>query len=228
MILSIHIADVPAHTAATALARPPRPGRVAGLRYGTTVLTAPLSPHLLPVPRLGRVGLIGAWDCDEDVDRFLADDRLAAIFAGGFQARMRAVHAFGSFAPLDGLVGEDPDIGGQEPAGVLTIGRLRLRQTVRFLRASAAAEGLAASSAGMIAATGLARPPRLVSTFSLWRGKQAMRAYAGGGEGPAHRDAVRAHAARSFHHEAAFIRLRPYAIEGALDGVELVSEHTAA
>jgi hypothetical protein len=228
MILTIHIAEVSAREAAVALARPPRPGEVAGLRYATTVITAPLGPRLLPAPRLGRIGLIAAWDADEQLAGFLAGDPRARPFAGGFHARMRAVHEFGSFAPLEGLLGAEPDIGEDELAAVLTIGRLRVSQGVRFLRASAAAEALATRSPGMLAATGLARPPGLVSTFSLWRGKRAMRAYAAGGDGPAHRDAVRAHAARPFHHESAFIRLRPYAIEGVLDGEQPVLEHAAA
>jgi hypothetical protein len=210
------------------LARRPKPGSVGGLRYGETVLTAPLGPRLLPVPRVGRVGLIAAWDGEEQLDEFLERDPLARVLAGGFHARMRAVHVFGSFAPLDGLLGEDPDIDDEELAAVLTIGRLRLSQTLRFLRASAEAEGLATQSPGMVAATGLARPPRLVSTFSLWRGKRAMRAYAGGSEGPGHREAVRAHSQRPFHHESAFIRLRPYRIEGALDGAEPILDRAAA
>jgi hypothetical protein len=228
MILSIHIADLPARSAASMLLRPPRPARVAGLRWGATVLTAPLGPRLLPAPRPGRVGLIAAWDGDAQLQRFLERDAIAAAFAGGFHARMRAVHTFGSFAPLEGLLADEPDIGEEEPAAVLTIGRLRLGETLRFLRASAAAEGLATSSPGLVAAMGLARPPRLVSTFSLWRGKRAMRSYASGGDGPAHRDAVRAHAVRPFHHESAFIRLRPYVIAGTLEGAEPALQGAAA
>ena len=105
-----------------------------------------------------------------------------------------------------------------EPAAVLTIGRLRLSQTVRFLEASAAAESLAVSDPALLAATGLARPPALVATFSLWRHTAAMRAYAQGDADPRHRAAVQAHAARPFHHESAFIRFRPYAAVGNWDG----------
>jgi hypothetical protein len=41
-----------------------------------------------------------------------------------------------------------------------------------------------------------------------------MRAYAGGPSGAEHRDAVKAHAERPFHHASAFIRFRPYGAEG--------------
>ena len=229
MILSIHIADVGPGKGASALARPPRPGSTAGLRYATTTVTARLGSRLLPAPTLGRIGLISAWESNQDLDEFLAGGPLGESLAGGFHARMRAVHVYGSFAPLDGLLADgEPDIADDEPAAVLTIGRLRLSQAFRFLRASAGAEALAVASPGMIAATGLARPPHLVATFSLWRGRRAMRAYAGGEEGSGHRDAVRAHAARPFHHESAFIRLRPFLIEGSLDGNEPLEGQPAA
>jgi hypothetical protein len=72
----------------------------------------------------------------------------------------------------------------------------------------------------LLAATALARPPRLVATFSLWRTAASMRAYAYGETGEAHRDASRAHGARPFHHESAFVRFRPYAALGAWDGLD--------
>jgi hypothetical protein len=58
-------------------------------------------------------------------------------------------------------------MGGDEPAAVLTLGRLRPTQTLRFLKASAAAEGLALRERALLASTALARPPSLVATFSL-------------------------------------------------------------
>jgi hypothetical protein len=220
VILSVQIADLGRRKALLALARPPRAGSVPGLRYAATTLAAPLSERLLPAPASGRLALIAAWEDDAALERFLASHPLAAHLSGGFQARMRAVHLFGAFAPLAGLLGDEPAMDDEEPVAVLTIGRLRLTQAVRFLRASAAAEGLALRSPALLAASGLARPPGLVATFSLWRSKAAMRAYAGGHDGPGHRDAALAHAARPFHHEAAFFRLRPYHLQGGWEGRE--------
>jgi hypothetical protein len=105
-----------------------------------------------------------------------------------------------------------------EPAAILTIGRLRPTQTFRFLRATAHAEDLVVRDPAVLACTGLARPPALVATFSLWRSTGAMRAYARGELEPGHRAAVHAHAARPFHRESAFVRFRPYRAEGSWDG----------
>jgi len=70
----------------------------------------------------------------------------------------------------------------------------------------------------MIASTGLARPPRLVSTFSIWRNVAAMRAYARGSSDGGHPRATKTDRANPFHHESAFIRFRPYASQGNWDG----------
>ena len=88
---------------------------------------------------------------------------------------------------------------------------------MRFLRASARAEGAAVEAAGLIWATGLARPP-FVATCSLWQTTAALSAYAYGKREPAHPDAIAAHELEPFHHQSAFIRFRPYGSEGNLHG----------
>lgn len=83
--------------------------------------------------------------------------------------------------------------------------------------ASTPAESEAVSHPALLASTALARPPRLVSTFSLWRSAAEMRDYAtraGGG----HAAAVRNDGERPFHHESAFIRFRPYSSRGTWEG----------
>jgi hypothetical protein len=85
------------------------------------------------------------------------------------------------------------------------------------LRVSAAAEGRVLEAPGLIWATGLARPP-FVSTCSLWESTKALSSYAFGRAEPAHANAIAEDQAKAFHHQSAFIRFRPYASEGRLDG----------
>jgi hypothetical protein len=218
VIASFHIADVGKLAGLRLLRLRPSRHDIPGLHYGVLAVTAPLSERLLPRPDAGRVALIAAWDDDGALDRFLSEHPLAHALAGGWRTRLQATHIFGAWPPLDGLAGEQPPIATNEPVAALTIGRLRLSQARRFLKAGAAAERLAVRDEAMLRGTGLARPPGLVATFSLWQSIGAMRAYAGGPSGPEHRDAVKAHAARPFHHASAFIRLRPYAAEGEWNG----------
>lgn len=220
MILSAHIADVGALAGVKLQRAKLSRADLPGLRYAQMTVAAPLGAGLLPRPNPTRVGLIAGWEDDSALDRFLADHPLARALADGWRVRLQPTRIWGSWSPLPDLLEREQPMDELEPAAVLTIGRLRLTQTIRFLRASAAAEELALREPAMVAATGLARAPNLVATFSLWSATGAMRAYARGTSEPAHAVAVEAHKRRAFHHESAFIRFRPYDAHGSWDGVD--------
>jgi hypothetical protein len=228
VIASFHTADVGKLTAAKLLAQRPRSEACPGLRYAVLTTTAPLSEQMLPRLNLGRVALVAAWQDERALERFLAEDRLAAKLKDGWRVRLQPTHVFGEWPPLAGLVQEPVAMDPEEPAAALTIGRLRLTQGGRFLAAGAAAERLVVADPELLQGTGLARPPGLVATFSLWRTVRAMRAYAGGVSGGGHRAAVKAHAERPFHHASAFIRFRPYGAVGEWNGESLLADDLAA
>ena len=219
MIVSVHLAEVGRPTALRLLRTKLDPAEVRGLRYAVMTTTAPLGGHLPPRPNLGDVGLIAAWEEESAVEEFLTAHRLAKRLAHGWRVRLRPTRIYGAWPQVpDLLAGGEEAMEEGEPAAVLTIGRLRLTQTIRFLKASAKAEELAVRNPALLASTGLARPPGLVGTFSLWRSVPAMREYVEGAVGPGHRAAIRAHAARPFHHSSAFVRFRPYGAEGLWEG----------
>ncbi len=225
MIASFHLAEVGKLAGLRLLGRATPSDLTPGLRYAALTAASPLDANRLPRPDPGRVALIAAWDDDDAIDRFLGAHPLAQALRGGWHTRLAPTHIFGAFPPLDGLVADAPPaMDDQEPAAALTIGRLRLSQAPRFLKASAGAERLAVRDQSMLRGTGLARPPGLVATFSLWRTTCEMRAYAGGRSGGEHRDAVKDHAKRPFHHVSAFIRFRPYGAEGEWDGENPLAE----
>jgi hypothetical protein len=223
MIVSLHLADVGPGSAAAVLLRPPRPGAVPGLTYAETTATAPLGAPLLPPTQLGRVGLIAAWEDDGALDRFLRSHPVAARFAGGWMTRLQPLRVSGAWAGMPGLPAKALPVDDSEPVGVLTLGRLRLLRTGPFRRSAVPAESDAIADGALLAGTGLARPPRLVATFSLWRSAAAMRAYAYDRDGT-HQAAVNADRAKPFHHESAFVRFRPYASEGSWDGRDPLAE----
>src|SRR5436190_39221 len=143
---------------------------------------------------------------------------LAHALAGGWHVRLQPLRAWGAWRALPRLPGPAFDGDGPDPVAALTLGRVRPGRLVPFLRASARAEGEAVANPEMLAGTALARPPRLVCTFSLWRTARAMRAYVQGDHAAGHPRAVAEHLRRPFHRESVFVRLRPYAARGAWDG----------
>lgn len=199
------------------LLRPPKPAREPGLVYAETTTTALLGAPLLPPRQLGRTGMIAAWEDDASLDDFCHRHPVGRRFAGGWQVRLQPLRVFGAWAGMPGLPAQALPVDDEEPVAVLTLGRLRLRRIAAFRRSAAPAEADAIESPALLAGTGLARPPRLVATFSLWRSAAAMREYATGADGT-HHAAVQADRAQPFHHESAFVRFRPYASRGSWDG----------
>lgn len=216
MIVSLHLADLDLRSALRFLRRPPRPADVEGLTYAEALTRAPLGEGLLPRPNPRKIGLLAAWEDEAALDRFHASAPLAARLAGGWELRMRPVHVFGAWAGMPGLGEERGELGEDEPVAALTLGRVRPRRVVPFLRAAAGAEAAAVASPGLLASTGLGRPP-LVSTFSIWRSLAAMKEYAFSQAG-AHQAAVGVDRGRPFHRESAFVRFRPLASSGSWDG----------
>lgn len=218
MILSIHICDLDLRAAARVLRQPPQPAEVAGLEYAETLITAPLSGSLLPSPRLRPTAMFAAWESDEAFAAFGESHPLARQLAPGWQVRLQPLHVYGEWPGLRGLPKGEIEVGDEEPVAAITLGRPRTRRLPAFLKASARAEAEAVVNPDMIASTGLARPPRLVSTFSIWRNVAAMRAYVRDNSDGGHPRATKTDRANPFHHESAFIRFRPYASQGNWDG----------
>jgi hypothetical protein len=218
MIVSVHLADVGTLKAQRLLFQRLDPAAIPGMTYGEPTMTGPLGKRP-PRPRLGRLGLIAAWDDDTAIDRFLADHPFGRQIAAGWHVRLEPRRCFGSWAGMPRLPKKELPMDDDEPAVALTLGRLRVLRTRPFLKASGPAERDAVHNPAIVAVTGLTRPalPRLVSTFSVWRSAGAMREYAFGKDGP-HQAAVRADRVRPFQHEQAFVRFRPLASQGSWDG----------
>jgi hypothetical protein len=216
MLASVHIADLGPRHALPLVAK--RPSRITapGLRHAELALAAPLSGSLRPAPQLGRVAFVGFWDDDAALDRFLTSSEIARALAGGWSVRLEPLRAWGAWPGLPDDLPKARNIEHDGPVGVLTMGRVKVTRLVPFLRASAKAEAQVVDAPGLVWATGLARPP-FVSTCSLWESSDAARAYAFE-RGVAHNDAIATGRAKPFHHREAFIRFRPYASTGHLDG----------
>lgn len=224
MILSLHVGDVGVGSAVRAMWRRPRPGEIDGLRSTETGLCAPFDGKSMPSPK--RLALIAAWDDDVALDRFLDGHALADTLAAGWRVRLAPLQASeGPWSTIRGLGEPVVETDDDAPVAVVTLGRLRLRRVMSFFRANSGAEKLLAQQDAVLFATGIARPPRFVSTFSLWRTAREMKDYAYGRAGPGHLAAIEAHRREPFHHESIFARFRPYGAEGTIDGREPLAAH---
>jgi hypothetical protein len=225
-IASVHLADVSARRALAVLRKAPSAASAPGLRHANVAVAAQLRMSSVTAPQFRRVALIAFWDDDDALDRFLDTHALGAALTGGWHARLEPLRAWGAWPGLPADTPSTRNVDTHGPAAVLTLGRLRSSQTVRFFRTSARAERAAREAPGLTWATALARPP-FVATCSLWQSTQALSAYAFG-RTPAHPDAIAADKAKPFHHQSAFIRFRPYDSSGSLGGKNPLSERWMA
>jgi len=217
MMASVHVSDVGVAKAITTLALASRLRHVEGLRHANVGIAAPLSRSPLRRPQPGRLGLVAFWDSDEALTAFETSHPLAKSFNGGWSARLAPLRAFGHWPGLADDVARSRAVDDDVPVVVVTLGRLRMSQAPRFFRTSARAEGAAIEAPGLLWATALALPP-FVCTVSVWRSARESATYAYAHADAAHPAAIAADRRKAFHHEEAFVRFRPLAVRGALNG----------
>ncbi len=229
MIVSVNIATLGIRHGLGMVAKPPRPASVPGLRHADIGVTAPLSGSLRKSPNFGRIALVGFWDDEASLDAFLANDQRAQHLTGGLAARLTPLRAHGTWPGLDADVAKTRAVDNDGPVVVLTLGRFRVSQALRFFRASAKAEAAVSTADGLIWATGLARPP-FVGTCSLWESSDAARNYAYDASGSVapHPHAIQQGNAKPFHKREVFIRLRPISVSGSLTGKNPLAPEQAA
>jgi heme-degrading monooxygenase HmoA len=217
MIVSVNVADVGTARAMLLLAHPPRPRSTAGLLHADVGAASPLRRSNVPHPQPGRVGLIGFWETDDDVERFAASHPFARAMAGGWQVRLRPIRGWGTWPGLPPGVPRSRAVTSAGPVVVLTLARTRMTGLRRFLAANLPAERLVCRSPGFVWATALVRPPFFASC-SLWESADAAVDFAYGHHESVHLDAIGADRIRPFHHREAFVRFLPLTSHGGLGG----------
>lgn len=224
MIHSFHLAELPARATAAAMARPPTPSSNGGLQHAECLAMmrfgAPtVSPQRL---QLGHFAMFAQWDDEEALDRFLTDHDLGRRLADGWHVRLQYLRRYGSIAAL----GELPRVAGEwsedEPIVAVTVARLKFPQVPRFLRWGKPVEMLVADHPGTTFSTGAHRPPRTISTFSIWRSVRDMTDMVHGRSDvprpEVHEVAMAEQRRKDFHHESAFMRFRPLSQHGLWQG----------
>jgi hypothetical protein len=220
---TFHLAEVPPQVGARALVRPPS-ATVPGLDHAECLslmrLGAPtISPDRL---QLRRLAVFAQWRDESAVERFLERDGLGRALAAGWHVRLEFLRRWSTLAALPGLPVRAGGWQQDEPVVAVTLARVRLAEVPRFLRWGKPVERLVRDHPGVTLAHAAVRPPRTISTFSVWRTVQEMEAMVHGrsavpGAGR-HVDAMGERERRDFHHEFATYRFRPLSEHGTWEG----------
>lgn len=219
---SFHLAEIPRRVGAQALLRPS--GAVDGLDHLECLslmrLGAPtVSPDRL---QLRRLAVFAQWHDEDALEAFLAADPLGRELAGGWHVRLEFLRRWSTIAAFPGLPVRAGTWEQDEPVVAVTLARMRIPEVPRFLRHGKPVERLVRDDPGMTLALAAFRPPRTISTFSVWRSVQQMEDMVHSRSvvpDPArHASAMAERDRRDFHHEFATYRFRPLSEHGSWQG----------
>jgi hypothetical protein len=206
------------------LLHPPTAEGVPGLRRAECMAVMALgSPIFSPARmQLRRLAVFVSWENERAIDTFLADTELGRALATGWHVRLEFLRRWGRVSEFDDLPVSNGDTDPAAPVVAVTLARLRLPEVPRFIRWGKPVERLVRDHPGTTLALAAMRPPRTVSTFSVWRSQREMTDMVRG-QGPSpgaerHAAAMVERDRRDFHHEFTTLRFRPLGEHGVWEG----------
>lgn len=193
---------------------------VPGLRALIPLATGRFVSRIRPAPTFRRVGVLAVWEDDDQVeDRWR--QTIAGLAAGARQHwHVRGEATRASFScPWKGWtpdVGDARPLDDDEPALVLIAGDLRLRALPEFIRDAPKTVGHAFEHPGYLGGLAVNSAPLNTTSCSAWRRYADAKDYAF--RHGAHAKAMRRDRAHENHKTEWFVRVRPLAERGTLDG----------
>lgn len=221
-VFTFHLVEVPLTASVPLLYRAPQPTRVAGLRYAECLSLMRLGAPAVSADRmqLRRLAMFARWDDEAAIDGFLAGR--GRPFAAGWHVRMTFLRRWSELAALPGLPERADSWDDDEPVVAVTLARMRLPEVPRFLTWGKPVERMVRDHPEATLALAAMRPPRSISTFSIWQSIRAMTEMVHGRSEMAqparHADAMRERRRRDFHREFATYRFRPLSEHGTWEG----------
>lgn len=135
---------------------------------------------------------------------FLEKDNFGKVLASGWHVRLKFYRRWGYISELADLpensVNKNPDA----PVVGITLARLKISETIRFLKWGKPVEGLVRDHPGKTFALAAMRPLNTLSTFSIWRSEEEMVEMVKGEN--VHGRAIGEQMKKSFHHEFTTMR----------------------
>ena len=223
-VFTFHHARTGIGTTVKALCSPPTKQEVPGLLHAECMARMTLGAPILSPERLQlrNLTMFAAWESQDAIDGFLAGTRLGRSLATGWHVRMAFLRRWGRVRAFDGLTEEASEHDPAAPVVAVTLARLKLPQVPRFIRWGKPVEELVRDHTGTTLAIAATRPPRTVSTFTVWRSQREMVAMVGGQSAvprpERHADAMTERERKDFHLEFTTLRFQPLAEHGSWEG----------
>lgn len=163
-----------------------------------------------------------AWWRDEVfLDEFLQQSPYH-FFEGGWHVRMKLYRRWGEITELKNAAIDSNLALPNQPVVAVTLARLNLLQTRRFIRWGKPVERQVRDHKGQILALAAIRPLNTFSTFSIWKNEAEMINMVQGKnksyDGESHKLAMQERVRKDFHHEFSTMRFAPFKEIGVWNG----------
>ena len=220
---SFHLAEVGVRRLARSLVRPPQPGSTPGLVHAECMVVMELGSPIVSPRRaqIGKMAMFASWDSEAAIDGFLDGNDHRGL-ADGWHVRLEFMRRWGSVAAFGDLPGSTGESDPTQPVVAVTLARLKLPEVPRFIRWGKPVERQVRDDPATRLALAAGRPPRTVSTFSIWESEQAMTDMVHGrsahSEGDRHAVAMVERRRKDFHHEFTTLRFRSLGEYGTWQG----------
>ena len=207
-----------------ALLRPPTSRTVSGLLHAECMMPMELGSSIFSRGRwqMGRLAMFAAWEDEAAIDAFLAGPPLGRALAAGWHVRLSFLRRWGNIAALDGLPEKAAETDLDAPVVAVTVARMKMFQVPRFLHWGKPVERQVRDHPGTTLALAAIRPPRTISTFTVWHSAREMIGMVhgrGGGESPErHVKAMGERRRKDFHVEFTTLRYTCSSEHGEWEG----------
>lgn len=172
--------------------------------------------------QLRNLAMFAEWESDHAIDEFLSSTRLGHTFSAGWHVRMTFQRRWGFVREFGELTERVEEPNPSSPVIAVTLARMELPQVPRFVRWGKPVESLVRDHPGTTLALAAMRPPRTVSTFTVWTSLQAMLDMVHGRSAvpypTRHADAMVERQRKDFHFEFTTLRFKPTAEYGEWEG----------
>lgn len=181
------------------------------------------APILSPARmQLRNLAVFAAWESEHAIESFLGGTELGRTLAMGWHVRLELLRRWGCVSEFDEHPAGVGDTDPTAPVVAVTLARLKLPQVPRFIRWGKPVEELVRDHPGKTLALAAMRPPRTVSTFSVWRCEREMTDMVRGeGDVPGvmrHAAAMVERERKGFHHEFTTLRFNALRELGEWEG----------
>lgn len=223
-LFSFHLSKTTLSQTTGALLRPPTAETVPGLRRAECMTVMELgSPIFSPARmQLRNLAVFAWWEDRAALDAFLENTELGLTLAQGWHVRLEFLRRWGHVSGFDDLPASVHEVDPSTPVVAVTLARLKLPEVPRFIRWGKPVERLVRDHPATTLALAAMRPPRTVSTFTVWRSLREMTDMVRGRDvfpgGERHAAAMVERNRRDFHHEFTTLRFRTLSEHGTWQG----------